>query len=540
VNLKLQEDILNETEQEAQKELCAQDIWEFAKFCWTYDAKTRKWRKFPTDLEVWGYLDTKVFKNLRPGRISQFVKHRQLLISWFLGGIYPNWEVYRALRYGWVWDGAAASIGLQDAMEVFNRFNTVRQSLPDWLKEAKPYDSDYLDSLPEFIRNQESVKLEDTKTAVRFAPGISYRALPTTPKKGRGWTYSYILFDDASYNPHARSMFDSLLATLGEDSVAAIVATRNGRHEWFAECWFDEALDWDKVELRDSDIPGRDEAWLIAEAKRYPDQRVFQREHGDNWDVFRGKPVFPMYEATKQGKWRAAESFKVTADTVIYLGVDFGFHYPYCCWAWIDQWDRLCFIKEFMGREINTDVFWNKVVDISQALFPGCMFKIYCDPAGAQTKDVSRKSSIPGEADQQTDVDIIRVVGKERGFITHPEFHFSNVDTGVKRMRIMLGLRDDGMYGMMVDALGCPVLSAALAGGLRYPEDDDTVEKYEKDGFHDHAADGARMIVANRFEKPKGGIKVAPTQRQVVGEPTSAAKARRNVPTGPRIVRMAA
>lgn len=507
-----------------QQERCAANFWAFAKHCKTYDAQTFAVTPFPTD---WQYLHDLVddVENLDaaevPGEdglpVLQVAKHRQLLITWLFGAVYSNWLAYRARLYDEVWTGGAISKRLDDAKEVLNRFTFVYEHLDPFLKGPKPK--------------------TDQKTLIEFNDQVSFRVLPASEDIGRTYTFSYLFMDEAAFARYARKIWGSIAATMSKKSKAVVVSTRNGRFNWFGEKWFAKNS-WKKRLLHWYDRPDRDQKWYEAERKKYDDPREFDREHGDSWDTFAGKPVFGTFDASRHAP--VIDWFSPAKGTVIYLGVDFGYHFPYCVWAWKDHEDRLCFLREYMGQDMNTDTFWEHVADISFAEYGECSFRIFCDPAGAQKKSVSRKSTIPGEKDQQTDVEIIATVGREKGFKTHPEYHFSNVDTGIKRMRQMLKMRDGGTYGMMIDQGGCPVLVAAMAGGYHYEDDEMPDENPEKDGYYDHAVDGARMIVANLYGKPEGGIKVAPTQRQVVGEPTSSAKARRNVPTGPRIVGMAA
>jgi len=504
---------------ELQRAKCARDFWEFAKHCQTYDAKAKVVAPFPTDLRVWKYLD-KVVSSLVPGQTTQIVKHRQLLMTWLLGGVFPNWQVFRALLYGEVWDGCATSRRIEDVTETFRRFKYVYDNLPSWLKVGpKPK--------------------EDRKTAMDFGSGIGFRVFPATEEIGRNWTFSYVFMDEAAHTRYARAMWDSMAATLGDESISVVCDTRNGRFNWFGEQWFKpkEELNWNKVELHYYDHPDRDEEWHKREALKYPDPRVFMREHGDSWDVFAGKPVFETFNPARQASgiesWGV--SFKPSKDVVIYRGWDFGYHYPYCCWAWIDQWDRLCILRELVGKDINTDKFAAKVIDISEALFPGCVFRDFCDPAGNQVRPVDRISTKEFVPAAKSDVEILAAVGKEKGHPINAKFVYGQIDPGIKAMRVKMALRDDNMYGMLVDGNQCPVLVGALSGGYRYPEEEMPGENPEKDGYWDHSVDGLRMIVVNLYGKPTGP-KLPEPKLQIVGELPSGAQARRNAQTGPNVV----
>jgi hypothetical protein len=70
-------------------------------------------------------------------------------------------------------------------------------------------------------------------------------------------------------------------------------------------------------------------------------------------------------------------------------------------------------------------------------------------------------------------------------------------------MRQKMMLRDDGMYGMLVDGNQCPILMGSLTGGYRYPEEEMPGENPEKDGYWDHSVDAARMVVVNLYGKPE-------------------------------------
>ena len=472
---------------DATREQCARDFWEFAKYCKTRDEQTGQIRNFPTDPTEWKYLHDIVaaLEGKHPDQTDMnrnkvhVRKTRQMLVTWLCGAAYPLWKCHQAMQWEQVWGGGCVSKRIEDAKEVMARFKFMLDKLPAWLK-------------PQTQKTENKLLLE-------FNDAVKFQIFPATESIGRTFTFSYIFKDEWAYCRYARQISASMAATTGVNSVEVMVSTPNGKFNDFYDTW-NKGAAYFKLDVHWSQNPERDEAWAAKERAKYNREEDYKREQELSWVGFAGKPVFKFTEIVHH---RDVTWFAPTPNTVIYRGWDFGYHYPAAVWGWVDQWDRFVALREFRGEDMNTDDFAREVIKISEAAFPGCLFKDYCDPAGAQKRPVDRVSTVPSIKDQKSDVEIIQAVGKEEGHAINPMFHFSNIDEGLKKIRIMMKLRSDGEPGFMVAKGFCPTLADAMSGGYHYPEEETPDENPEKDGYYDHVVDALRMIIVNLYGKPK-------------------------------------
>lgn len=487
---------------DAQQKICADEFWEFAKYCKTDDARTGAIANFPTDTDKWAYLN-RLIVAVENKDVTFVVKHRQLLVTWLLGVVYPNWKMYQAEYYGRVWNGACASQGLKYAQRTLKRFKFVYNRLPWWLRSAKAG----------FSKNT---------TVFEFSDAVSYEVFPATEDAGRSRTLSYFLFDEAAFPLCAADLWAGLSQTMGEGTHCAIVSTRKGG-TWFhhqhqrimrgESTWHLEELSW-------RNHPERTIEWWEAERLKMGDDARFNREQGDNWDVYGGKPVYPMFNPAIH---ETNIKFIPGPSEVIYLGVDWGFRHPAAVWFWRNVADQWCLLREYCPEDLDTEAFVDKVIDLSVANYSGCSFRLFCDPAGLSPNQQGRKAKLVGEIDAMTNVEIAKQVAKEKGFAVSIEASrwtntVEGIKSGIGQVQSLMKQRGDGQSSFLVQKGMCPTASTAFAGGYFWDDEDLTKDLPEKNGVHDHVMDAVRYAISHVFNlAPRDDKKPAPVT-VVVGE----------------------
>lgn len=391
------------------------------------------------------------------------LKSRQMMVSWYCVAR----ELWRAVGAYWrkgVYLGGMASKREDDAKELLARFCFMLERLPDWLR---PH-----------VRSQ-------NQTTIEFTEQVRVMAFPSSANIGRTFTLSELLLDEAAYLPQAREMWLGLYPTLGKASKAVIASTPNGKFNLFYDLWSAEN-GFGKVQIHYSQHPERDEAWAIEAKKGYTRQEDWDREMELSFSGFAGKRVYGLFERVTHVRDVA---YTPSQSKVIYRGWDFGYHYPACVWMTKDDRDRYIVLRELLGRDITIDRFARQVLDISAAEFGSAIYRDFCDPAGAQTKDVVTANS------EKCSVDVLRGMGLS------PEFRPTNIIDGLEQVRQLLGIRADGNTGLIVSSR-CTDLIDGFLGGYHYPDKDVPSELPDKDGFYDHLMDAMRYIVVNMVQKP--------------------------------------
>lgn len=464
-----QEDLAVKLLIEGLREKCARDRWEFAKYCKTRDEATQEIRPFPN----WA-IHHELFEAIDNNTIVQVNKSRQVMFSWCIA-LDSLWECHRAIQWDKVFGAKVNSIGDREAQEVMSRCHFMHDHLPSWLKN-KP------------IKMNESL--------LSFANGINIGAYPTTKKIGRGFTVTKHWMDELAYLEWAYETWGSVSPTLGAMSKAILGSTPNGEFNLHFDLWTQaqKGLSTHKtMEIHYSRIPGRDAVWKEREMRsgKYPREEDWLREQELSFVGFAGKRVYPNFDRTTHCRKIA---FVPSKDEVVYRGWDFGFHRPACIWLWKNGSDQWCELYEFMGEDMYTEQFARKVVEISIARFPNCMFRDYGDPAGKQKKS-TQSMALPSEKSETTDFDIVAAVGREMNHPIWIQPSNNNIKSGIETVRRLLSLRADGQPGFIVDAELCPVSVNGFLGGYHYADKDVPDELPFKDGKHDHLKDAERYVL---------------------------------------------
>ena len=415
-------------------------------------------RPFPD----YGYLH-KLHSDIEANKETIILKSRQMMVSWYCVAR----QLWRAMGAYWrrgVYSGGMASKREDDAKELLSRFCFMLDHLPDWLR-------------PKI--------LSQNQTTLQFSEQVRVMAFPSSANIGRTFTLSELLLDEAAYLPQAREMWLGLFPTLGTKSKAVIASTPNGKFNLFYDLWSAEN-DFGKTRIHYSEHPERDAAWADTARKGYTRPEDWDREMELSFSGFSGKRVYGGFDRTTHVR---DISFTPKPSGIVYRGWDFGYHFPACVWLTKDDKDRYIILRELLGRDISIDKFARQVIDISKAEFGGTLFRDFCDPAGAQTKDVVTVNS------EKSSVDVLRGLG------VNPEFRFTNINEGLERVRELMAIRADGNTGLIVSER-CGDMIDGFLGGYHYPDKDVPGELPEKDGYYDHLMDAFRYVIVNAVVKP--------------------------------------
>jgi hypothetical protein len=206
--------------------------------------------------------------------------------------------------------------------------------------------------------------------------------------------------------------------------------------------------------------------WLDHARALFPDPAVWDAEFEINWFIAAGARVYPeFYESVH------CTPLEPLRRKVVYRAWDFGWHAPACLIAQIDGKDRLCILREVVGRQQTTRSFAQMVVDRCADWFPShtAGFQDFCDPAGQQAQPAAERA-------EMRDVEVLQA------FQIYPtwEHGWSRKD-GRALVHQLLRPRSDGTPSVYVDAVGCPVLMQGFLGKYVYPETRDGKTRDEPD-----------------------------------------------------------
>ena len=205
-------------------------------------------------------------------------------------------------------------------------------------------------------------------------------------------------------------------------------------------------------------------------AKTLPADMVQRLIKGEWGAVFPGQPVYREFSWPIHVRRDLIQ--KRNDHAVVIRFWDFGYNHPACVFAQLDEYGRLLCFAEVLGDKEEATPFASRVLARSSILFPhNVNFIDYGDPAVTQKKDTG------------STLMELRKLG-----ITM-QYRTSKIEEGVNLIRRMLEQLVRGEPIIQLDAVGCPILARALAGGYHL---DKAGLKPVKDGFYEHVADAFR------------------------------------------------
>jgi hypothetical protein len=326
----------------------------------------------------------------------------------------------------------------------------------------------------------------------------------------RQYTASRILSDEMAFQERADKAYTAMKPTIDGGGCLTGISTPNGRHNLFYHLVHDikkgekggdsvgvrkglkssvngktlaKGLSYHKnrngftvISLHRSANPARGEDWAKKMQPTYASVDDWKQEQELDFTKSEGQRVYPSFRAD-----RHVRSLNYNPWRTIWRGWDFGYNHPAVLWLQIDEYDRVCILKELLGEEVVINVFAREVQKITEECFPGCNIKDAGDPAGRAKSDKSERST----------VDILRSLRPS----IKVHMSYDSVKDGVNCIRGLLLPRADDNPGLLVDP-SCEILIDSFLGGYIRNEKDEPV----KDGYFDHLMDALRYFVNVNFD----------------------------------------
>lgn len=324
-------------------------------------------------------------------------------------------------------------------------------------------------------------------------------ALPEGGEVIRQKTASNVLMDEIAFQPQARSAFRATAPTIEGGGKIIGISTPNGRNfAW--EVWDDECYDWEElmpglmVKHNPNDVcairlhyqahPGRDEAWVKREQKKYLRKghklSDWEMEYEVNFNVLSGQKVFVDYDPVKH------ENAKLVADArqPILRGWDFGQRNPACVFTQLTTNDQFVILGEMLGYDLKFWDFVENVLDYCDEHFTEFVFKDYADTTGNQKR---------GDA-----VATFHEILTEYGI--YPIHRKDDKWRGIKIMMKLLDPLPDGSPGLQIDPTKAPLMCEGFRGAFHYKEDKDgkiLSDEYADDNDCTHLMDATKYVCMN-------------------------------------------
>jgi hypothetical protein len=394
------------------------------------------------------------------------LKARQLGLSW-LALAYGLWLVTQNRGMTML----ILNRNLGTAVELLDRIRFMHKRLPVELQATIVQDT-----------NDQKMPM------LAFGNGGRIISLPSGEDTGSGLTAQYIVADEVAKWKWARATFTAILAIVsGGGTTLVAISTAKGTGNYFHELWknaqpgAEQPNGYWPIFIPSSAHPARDDAWLEAEARKYPDLRRFKQEHPErDLEAFQlaDEAVFEEFdrdihhaEHTREPQWP------------VWRGVDFGYHHSPCYWIEI-QADRVAHVfSELDQRKSTTDELGLAIAARDREL------EITSAPAGVDPAGKARTSQAGTESDHVT---LIKH-GISDLRTTEPSVPSDRVDL-IKKL-----LREERL---LVDCKACPRLAEALEQAQwesKRGPDGQTIrgETYAKDGLHEHYLDALGYALIN-------------------------------------------
>lgn len=199
---------------------------------------------------------------------------------------------------------------------------------------------------------------------------------------------------------------------------------------------------------------------------------MLQRLRDGVWGTtFPGDPVIKQFRRSRH----VADVVFNPAGTLFRFW-DFGYRRPACLWAQITVNGQLRILREFLGKDMESEPFIQSVFAQTRLNFPEAnRVQDWGDPAVAQKKDTGQMLAILYKAG-------VRMKYKR-----------TPIDLSLNLIRRKMETMVDGEPAVQIDR-GCLILTSALAGGYHFKIKEGAMEPH-KDGYYDHLVDALRYGV---------------------------------------------
>ena len=223
----------------------------------------------------------------------------------------------------------------------------------------------------------------------------------------------------------------------------------------------------------------------VKEVQKGCDDNTWQQEYEINPNIFKGTPVFPVFDYAIHTK----DKIKLNYDYPVICGYDFGYHFPTMIAM---QWTgyELNVLYEWVPKDIDN---WEFGHGVHKRI---AMFESW----GVTVKDFTgHEANRIHEDTGTTTKKIFGSLGITLNIVENPD-----VIRRVAKIRNLIRLRD-GRPNCFIDR-SCTEIIGGFQGGYRYPdrkglmEDKPADERPHKDGYYDNIMDGFGYGVDGNFE----------------------------------------
>lgn len=203
--------------------------------------------------------------------------------------------------------------------------------------------------------------------------------------------------------------------------------------------------------------------------KTYPEDWQKRYLDGEFGVLQTGDPVFPDFTA------KHIKAISLIKGRDMIRGWDFGRRRPCVVFCQFDDMGRFRVYRTVLGENEDIYAFRDRIIKLSNQVYPSANFVDYCDPAGKQERD-SGKPSI--------------LILNERGI--RPKFRYSTPTQRATEMRRLMRETIKGESAFLIDPIN-QYLIEAFFGGCSMDESGNP----RKDGYYEHGVDAVGYAIAN-------------------------------------------
>lgn len=434
------------------------------------------------------YLE-KMVEEWEANQLVLVVKSRQMMASWLFTALHLWDAMYHKGRSIFFISKKEEDAGFGNQLSLLGRVEFI------------------LDNLPEKMRPKYKKGIRPPK--VEFPEQYSsIMACSQEAEALRQFTASRVMSDEMAFQERAEQAYIAMKPTLDGGGCLTGISTPNGRQNLFyflvndikrgdkkdgqigvnigsisnvrqetigKGLWLRKNRNgFTVIGLHHSAHPSKTADWVKEAKKSYVSEDAWKQEQELDFTKTEGSRVYPGFKLD-----RHVRKLKYNPYRTIWRGWDFGYCHPATVWCQLDEKDRLCVLKDFMGDEVTINEYAKEVKRLSEEWFPGCTFQDAGDPAGRARTDKSEK----------TTVDILRHMGIKM------KMQNSGVEEGINCIRGLMIPRADDQPGIIVDPASELIIDSFLGGYIRKGN-----EEPLKDGFYEHVMDALRYLVVVLFD----------------------------------------
>ena len=258
-----------------------------------------------------------------------------------------------------------------DANALIERMKIIYDHLPSWKPHA------------EFVFNK--MRVPEQHSVVM--------GVPQGPSQLRSYTFSTIFSDEFGFQTELEESFAASKPTVDGGGQFIAVTTppqqRNFAYNLLKNELFTEPHKGKLIKIHYSARPDRGPEWVKSAKVGYTES-AWNREQELMFVEEGARRVYDPFNA----RIHVNPNIVYNPELPIYRAWDFGFHRPACLVSQVDGDDILYDLREWLGRDEVLEDFAMRVIRIQNQLFPEARYVDFCDIAGKQVNDLSKKNAI--------------------------------------------------------------------------------------------------------------------------------------------------